>query len=124
MSTDANVYLQGFALTSAILVIEHITLYAWLETRGDARDVWRNLARLVLGVLAILAGCAWIAWQTGVIAAVLAPAVVSMAGSVVALGYAGRWLLDRIKDAAYRRGRIHGLADHADIRAEDPDGWR
>jgi hypothetical protein len=121
---DQSIYFQGFLITTALLAIEHAALYTVLKPRSTAGDIWRELARLILGTLAFLAGCAWIAWQSGYAIALLSPIAASMAGVVIAAAYAGRWAVARIKDAAYRRGRIHGLADKADIQAEERDGGR
>ncbi len=119
---NETVYVQGFLVTTALLTIEHLTLYAVLKPRGTAGDAWRILAKFGLGVLAILAGCASIAWQADEPLAVLAPAATSMGGLVIMAGYAGRWVYDRATKSAYIRGRIHGLADKADIAAEEHDG--
>jgi hypothetical protein len=119
---DSDVYFQGFLVTSLLLVIEHLALYTRLRPRGDANDTWRILVKFGLGVLAILIGSAAIAWQAREPLAFLAPAAASAGGLVVMAGYAGRWVYDRATKSAYIRGRIHGVADKADIAAEDRDG--
>jgi hypothetical protein len=119
---DDSSYFQGFLVTAALLLTEHVLLFTHLKPRGDAGDTWRVLVKFVLGVLAILIGCAVIAWQTNEPLAVLAPAAASMGGLVVAAGYVGRWVINRVRETAYRRGRLHGIADHADIAAEERDG--
>lgn len=119
---DADIYLQGFLVTTALLVIEHLTLYTPLRLRKDAGDGWRVLLKFILGILAILAGCARVAWQADEPLALLAPAACAMGGLVIAAGYVGRWLFARATKSAYIRGRLHGLADHADIAAEERDG--
>lgn len=115
-------YLQGFLVTSLLLIIEHLALYARLKPRGDAGDTWRVLVKFFLGTLAILIGSGAIAWQTHEPIAFLAPAACALGGVVVAVGYAGRWLYGRLLETAYRRGRLHGMADKADIAAEERDG--
>ena len=121
---DFDIYFQGFLVTTTLLIIEHITLYALLKPRGNANDTWRILVKFGLGVLAILIGSAAIAWLSHEPLAFLAPAAASMGGLVIAAAYGGRWIVDRIKQAAYTRGRLHGLADHADVAAEDRDVQR
>jgi hypothetical protein len=122
MPTDPAIYAQGFAITAVLLMLEHVALFTRLRTRGDAGDDGRVLIKFVAGVLAILAGCASIAWQADEPLAVLAPVAASMGGLVILGGYAGRWLFGRVRETAYRRGRLHGLADKADIVAEERDG--
>lgn len=112
-------YFQGFLITSLLLIIEHLALYARLKPRGDASDTWRVLVKFFLGTLAILIGTGAIAWQTHEPIAVLAPAACALGGMVVAAGYAVRWLYGQATRSAYIRGRIHGVADKADIAAED-----
>lgn len=118
---DSAAYVQGFAITAVLLILEHVALFSRLRIRGDTRDDWRVLIKFVAGVLAILVGCASIAWQTNEPLAVLAPVAASMGGLVVLGGYAGRWLFERATKSAYIRGRLHGLADKADIH-EGRDG--
>lgn len=119
---SADIYFQGFLVTTVLLIIEHAALYARLKPRGDASDTWRVLVKFGLGVFAILIGSGAIAWQTHEPLALLAPAACSMAGLVIVAGYGGRWLYDRATKSAYIRGRLHGLADKADIAAEERDG--
>jgi hypothetical protein len=113
MSDDS--YVQGFLLTTALLTLEHLTLYARLKRHGDAGVI----VKFGVGVLAILAGCAWIAWQQYDARALLAPAASSAGGLVVAAGYVGRWLWGRALGGAYTRGWLNGLADKGDL-ADDP----
>lgn len=116
---DAEIYFEGFLLAAGLMVIEHVTLYAVLRPQGNRGDVWRVLAKLILGTLASLAGCALIAWRLGDWRILLAPSVTSMAGGAIALAYLGRWIWERAAAAAYTRGRIHGMSDQADIAAEE-----
>ena len=116
-----SIYFQGFLITTALLALEHLALYTRLKPRGDSDDYWRVLIKFGLGVLAILAGCAAIAWQGDAPEAILAPIAASAGGLVIVAGYAGRWLWGRAVGSAYIRGRLAGLADKADI-AEDGDG--
>ena len=118
---DLDIYFQGFLVTTTLLIIEHVTLYALLKPRGNANDTWRILVKFGLGVLAILIGSAAIAWLSHEPLAFLAPTAASMGGVVIALAYGGRWIVERIRKTAYTRGRLHGLADKADI-AEERDG--
>lgn len=118
---DFDIYFQGFLVTTTLLIIEHMSLYALLKPRGNASDTWRILVKFGLGVLAILIGSAAIAWLSHEPLAFLAPAAASMGGLVIAAAYGGRWIVDRVKKAEYTRGRLHGLADRADIR-EEQDG--
>lgn len=115
MSDDS--YVQGFLLTTALLTLEHIVLYKRLKKHGEVGV----LVKFGSGVLAILAGCAVIAWREYDARAILAPAATSAGGFVIMAGYVGRWMFDQAKAGAYVRGRLAGLADHADI-AEDGDG--
>lgn len=122
--TSADIYFQGFLVTSILLIVEHLALYAWLKPRGNVGDIWRVLVKFGLGVLAILVGCAAIAWQAHEPLAFLAPAAASAGGLVVTAGYAGRWAYERATNSAYIRGRIHGIADKADIAAKERNGPR
>lgn len=115
---DSQIYFEGFLITTTLLILEHIALYARLKPRGDTGDTWRVLVKFVLGVLAILAGCAAIAWRAYEPNALLAPLAASMGGLVIAAGYVGRWLFDRANQSAYIRGRLHGLADQGDIHED------
>ena len=117
-----SIYFQGFLVTSTLLIIEHLTLYALLKPRGNANDTWRILVKFGLGVLAILIGSAAIAWLSHEPLAFLAPAAASMGGLVIAAAYGGRWVYDRATKSAYIRGRLHGLADRADIHEEQDGG--
>jgi hypothetical protein len=124
-------YLQGFLVTTTLLAIEHAWLYRFLRPNDEDEAAVADrkvLTKFILGVLAILAGCAWIAWRSGYAIAVLSPVAASLGGAVIVAAYAWRWtwerITGRIKDAAYRRGRIHGLSDKADIKAEERDGGR
>ena len=114
---DQQSYLQGFLITTALLTLEHLTLYARLNKYGAGGVI----VKFILGVLAILVGCVVIAWQEHAPEAILAPVAASAGGLVVVAGYVGRWLFDQARQSAYVRGRLAGLADKADI-AEDRDG--
>ncbi len=105
----------GFATTSALLILEHILLYERLRPRGSDADMWRVLAKFAIGVAAILAGCAVIAWRVEDTRLFVSPLVCAAGGGVIALGYLLRWIVERIKATAYTRGRLHGLADRGDI---------
>lgn len=121
---DFDIYFQGFLVTTTLLIIEHATLYARLKPRGNASDTWRILVKFGLGVLAILIGSAAIAWLAHEPLAFLAPAAASMGGLVIVAGYVGRWLFGQATKSAYIRGRLHGLADRADVAAEERDAQR
>lgn len=111
---DATPYLHGFLVSLALLIVEHLTIYPWLRPKGD----WGVLGRFIAGVLATLGGCALIAWETGEPIAALAPIAANASGVIIILAYAGHWLWQQAKDAAYTRGRLHGLADQGDIEED------
>ena len=114
MPTEYQPFLYGFLLSTALLIVEHLTLYPSLREKGDVGV----LARFVLGVLAILAGCGMIAWETGEPIAVVAPVITSASGLVVVAIYGARWLWQRAQETSYMRGRLHGLADRGDIHED------
>ncbi len=115
---NGSSYVQGFLVTTALLAMEHLALYARLKELGDTGV----LIKFALGVLAILAGCAVIAWRDSDANAVLAPLVCSAGGLVIVAGHIGRWLFDRARETSYMRGRLAGLADKADIAEGTHDG--
>jgi hypothetical protein len=54
-------YLSGFLTSTALLLLEHITLYAPLRPvagDSDSRNDAKVLVKFLLGVGAVLAGCA------------------------------------------------------------------
>ena len=111
-------YLIGFLTTTALLLLEHVALYAPLRPREsdteDGADL-KVLIKFFLGVLAILAGCAAVRWQSPLSDALLTPLACSAGGLVVAAGYAIR----RAVRAAWARGWLTGLADKGDL-ADEP----
>jgi hypothetical protein len=120
---DVEYYFQGSLVTAILLGLEHAALYARLRPRGDAGDTWRVLLKFVLGVLAILAGCALIAYRAHAPEALFGPLAASAGGLIIVFGYIGRWTFERGWNAAETRGWLKGLADKADIAAgEDGDG--
>lgn len=115
-------YFQGFLLTTILLGIEHITLYARLRPRGDSGDTWRVLLKFLLGVGAILAGCAVTRFAHPTADPLLTPLACSAGGLVIIAGYIVRWVGERMIRSAETRGWLKGLADRADIAEGDDDG--
>ena len=114
-------YSDGFLTTTAILLVEHLLLYKRLRPEpGDDDDMQdrKVLAKFVLGVLAILAGCLVIRLEDPFADPLLTPLACSASGLVLAAAYAVRAAI-RI---AERRGWLHGLVDQADIAGDTDDG--
>jgi hypothetical protein len=111
-------YSTGFLLTTALLLLQHLALYAPLRPReSDTEDRAdrKVLAKFFLGVGAILAGCAAIRWQSPNADPFLTPLACSAGGLVVAAGYAIRAAIR----SAWVRGWLTGLADKGEL-ADEP----
>lgn len=111
-------YSIGFLATTTLLLIEHLALYAPLRPReGDTEDAAdrKVLIKFLLGVAAILAGCAAVRWQSPNADALLTPLACSAGGLVVAACYAIR----RAVRSAWVRGWLTGLADKGEL-ADEP----
>ena len=101
-------YAYGILTTAAIVLAEHVTLYRPLQR-------W-PLVKFVAGTLAILAGCAVVAQQTGDDAAFYAPLACAVGGGALLFAaYGTRWLVNRMVAEAETRGWLKGLADKGDI---------
>lgn len=114
-------YSHGFLTTTAIVLIEHALLYRRLRPcAGDDDDTQdrKILAKFVIGVLAILAGCLVIRLENPYADPLLAPLASSAAGLVLVAAYAIRAAVR----TAERRGWLRGLVDHADIAGGADDG--
>jgi hypothetical protein len=111
-------YQFGFLTTTALLLLQHVALYAPLRPRdGDTEDRAdrKVLAKFFLGVSAILVGCAVVRWQSPTADPLLTPLACSAGGLVVAAGY----LIRASVRSAWVRGWLTGLADKGEL-ADEP----
>jgi hypothetical protein len=100
-------YLDGILTTAALIVVEHIVAYKALE-----RHVFIKFA---LGTLAILVGCAVIAYEAQTATPIdlaIVPAICACgAGLALLICYTVRHAVDE----AETRGWLKGLADKGDL---------
>jgi hypothetical protein len=111
-------YSTGFLLTTALLLLQHLALYAPLrplETDTEDKADRKVLAKFFLGVAAILAGCALIRYVEPNADPLYTPLACSAGGLVVAAGYAIRAAIR----SAWVRGWLTGLADKGEL-ADEP----
>lgn len=116
MNISANVC--GFLISTTVLLLEHLALYAPLRpTAGDTdgRNDTKVLIKFLLGVGAILAGCAVVRLIDPLADALLTPLACSAGGLVVAAAY----LVRAAVRAAWMRGWLTGLADKGEL-ADEP----
>lgn len=111
-------YAIGFLTTTALLLLEHVALYAPLRPReSDTEDKAdrKVLVKFVLGVGAIIAGC-------GVIRALepnADPLMTPLACSAGGLAVGAAYLMRAAIRSAWVRGWLTGLADKGDL-ADEP----
>jgi hypothetical protein len=111
-------YLLGFLTTTALLLLEHIALYTPLRPRAyDDEDMVdrKVIAKLIIGVGAILVGCAVVRVLEPTADPFLTPLACSAGGLAIAVAY----LFRAAVRAAWARGWLTGLADKGDI-ADEP----
>jgi hypothetical protein len=111
-------YSFGFLITTALILLEHLALYAPLRPRGsDTEDMVdrKVLTKFFLGVGAILIGCAAVRWQYPTADPLLTPLACSASGLVVLAGY----LIRAAIRSAWVRGWLTGLADKGEL-ADEP----
>lgn len=117
---DFTITFHGVLTTAGLLAAEHLLLYTPLKAYP--------LIKFILGTLAILAGCGVVAWESYDADILLVPFICAAGGgSVVALGYAGRWLYARAVNDAELRGWLKGLSDKGELsdgRSGEPDDRR
>lgn len=110
---DDSSFFHGILTTAGLMTAEHLLLYTPLKAYP--------LVKFIAGTLAILAGCAVVAWERYNADIFLTPLLCAVGGgSVVALGYAGRWLYIKAVTDAEVRGWLKGLSDKGDMT----DEWR
>lgn len=111
-------YLLGFLTTTALLLLEHVALYAPLRPREsdteDATDL-KVLTKFFFGVGAIIAGSAVVRVSMPDADALITPLACSAGGIAVAAAY----LIRAAVRAAWARGWLTGLADKGDL-ADEP----
>lgn len=115
---NSQAYILGFLTATALILVEHVALYAPLRPHaGDSDDrVDRKvLAKFMLGVGAILVGCAVVRWYAPTADALLTPLTCSASGLAVGAAY----LLRAAIRSAWMRGWLTGLADKGEL-ADEP----
>jgi hypothetical protein len=111
-------YSTGFLLTTALLLIQHLALYAPLRpmpSDTEEKADRKVLAKFFLGVGAILVGCGAVRWQDPTSDPFLTPLACSAGGLVVA----GCYLIRAAIRSAWVRGWLTGLADKGEL-ADEP----